>query len=119
MTRPCSDDLRERVVCAVEPGESSRTVAARFDVAVSPAIKWSKRRRETGGVAPGETGGRRRSVLEPHRDFSVERISQTPHLTLHGLKDELAARGVKVSRKAVWLFLRRQGLSFKKKPAGG
>jgi transposase len=33
---------------------------------------------------------------------------------LHGLKDELAARGVKVSHNAVWLFLRREGLSFKK-----
>jgi transposase len=30
------------------------------------------------------------------------------------LKDELAARGVKVSHNAVWLFLRREGLSFKK-----
>jgi len=28
----------------------------------------------------------------------------------------LADRGVKVSHNAVWLFLRRQGLSFKKKP---
>jgi putative transposase len=26
---------------------------------------------------------------------------QTPHLTLHGLKDELAARGVSVSHNAV------------------
>ncbi len=119
MTRPCSDDLRERVVPAALSGESRRSVAARFGVAVSPVVKRSQRHWATGGVAPGETGGCRRSVLEPHRDFSVERISQTPHLTLHGLKDELAARGVKVSRKAVWLFLRRQGLSFKKKPAGG
>ena len=36
------------------------------------------------------------------------------HLTLHGLKDELAARGVYVSHNSVWLFLRREGLSFKK-----
>jgi hypothetical protein len=32
----------------------------------------------------------------------------------HGLKAELAARGVKVSHNAVWLFLRREGLRFKK-----
>lgn len=30
------------------------------------------------------------------------------------LKDELAARGVKVSHNAVWQFLRREGLRFKK-----
>ena len=58
--------------------------------------------------------GHRKRVLEPHRDFIVERINQTPHLTLHGLKDELSARGVKVSHNAVWLFLRREGRRFKK-----
>lgn len=42
------------------------------------------------------------------------RISQTPHLTLHALKDELAARGVKVSHNAVWLFLRREGTAVQK-----
>ena len=59
-------------------------------------------------------GGYRKPTLEPHRDFIVERIARTSHLTLHGLKDELAARGVKVSHNAVWLFLRREGLTFKK-----
>ena len=38
----------------------------------------------------------------------------SPHLTLHGLKDELAARGVRVSHNTVWLFLRREGQRFKK-----
>jgi hypothetical protein len=33
---------------------------------------------------------------------------------LHGLKDELAARGVRVSHNTVWLFLRREGQQFKK-----
>ena len=56
----------------------------------------------------------RRQVLVSGRAFIRERISQTPHLTLHKLKDELAARGVNVSHNAVWLFLRREGLRFKK-----
>jgi putative transposase len=59
-------------------------------------------------------GGHRKRVLEPHRAFIVERLEQQPHLTLHGLKDELAQRGVMVSHNAVWLFLRREGLRFKK-----
>ena len=33
---------------------------------------------------------------------------------LHGLKAELKARGVSVSHNAVWVFLRREGLRFKK-----
>lgn len=114
MTRPYSNDLRERVVSAVLSGESCRAVAARFEVAVSSVVKWSQRYRATGSVAPGKIGGHRRRVLEPHRAFIIERIGQTPHLTLHRLKDELAARGVMVSHNTVWEFLRREGLSFKK-----
>lgn len=114
MTRPYSNDLRERVVKAVEGGASCRAVAGRFGVAVSSVVKWSRRYRETGSVAPGKMGGYRRPVLMAYRDFIVERIEQTPHLTLHRLKDELAAHGVTVSHNAVWQFLRREGLSFKK-----
>ena len=109
MTRPLSNDLRERVVAAVLGGESCRSAAARFGVAVSSVVKWSQRYRATGSVAPGRMGGHRKRVLEPHRAFVKERINQTPHLTLHGLKDELAAHGVNVSHNAVWMFLRREG----------
>lgn len=114
MVRAISNDLRVRAVAAVESGESCRSVAARFEVAVSSIVKWHQRYRDTGSVVPGKMGGHRKPILEPHRAFIVQRISQMPHLTLHGLKDELAAQGVKVSHHAVWTFLRREGLSFKK-----
>ncbi len=114
MTRAISNDLRERVVSAVSAGASCRSVAERFGVAVSSVVKWCQRHRATGSVAPGKVGGHRKRLLEPHRDFIVARVNETSHLTLHGLKDELAARGVRVSHNAVWMFLRREGLSFKK-----
>jgi len=114
MTAPLSNDLRERVVSAIEAGESCRSVAARFGISVSSAVKWSQRYRVSGSVTPGKMGGHRKRVLEPHRAFIVERIHQTPHLSLHRLKDELAARGVKVAHDTVWQFLRREGLRFKK-----
>ena len=114
MARPLSNDLRQRVVAAVVAGESCRAVAVRFGVAVSSVVKWSQRRRTTGSVAPAKMGGYRKRTLDPHRAFIVERIAQTSHLTLHGLKAELAARGVNVSHNAVWTFLRREGLRFKK-----
>jgi putative transposase len=85
------------VVAAVAGEESCRTVASRFGVAVSSVVKWSQRYRATGSVAPGKVGGHRRRTLEPYRAFIRDRISQTAHLTLHKLKDELAARGVIVS----------------------
>jgi putative transposase len=96
MTAPLSNDLRERVVGAIEAGESCRSVAGRFGVAVSSAVKRHQRYRATGSVAPGKMGGHRKRLLEPHRAFIVERIAQTSHLTLHGLKAELAALGVRV-----------------------
>lgn len=114
MVRPYSNDLRERAVAAVNHGQSTRAVAEQFGVAVSSVVKWAQRYRQTGAVTPGKMGGHRRPVLEPHRAFILERMNQTPHLTLHGLKDELAARGVRVSHNTVWAFLRREGLRFKK-----
>ena len=113
MTRPLSIDLRERVVGAIRAGESCRSVAKRFDVAVSSAVKWSQRQRMTGSVAPGKMGGHRKPILDPHRDFIIQRIEAVPHLTLHRLKDELALRGVKVSHDTIWTFMRRHGLRFK------
>ena len=59
-------------------------------------------------------GGHRRRVLEPHRDLVIELIERTPHLTVQGHRDILQDRGISVSRHAVWQFLRREGLSFKK-----
>ena len=114
MTRPLSNDLRERVVAAVLGGESRRSAAKRFGISVSAAVKLLQRHGATGSVAPGKMGGHRKRVLEPHRAFIVERINQTSELTLHRLKDELDARGIKVSHNTVWMFLRREGLSFKK-----
>ena len=114
MVRPLSNDLRERVVAAVGTGESRPSVAKRFEVAVSSVVKWSQRLRATGSVAPGKVGGHRKRVLEPRRAFIAEWIARTWHPTPHGLKDELAARGVNVSQDAVWLFLRREGRTFKK-----
>ena len=116
MVRPLSMDLRTRVVAAVQAGESCRAVATRFGVSVSSVVKWSQRHRATGSVFPGKMGGHRKRILEPHRAFIVERLGQTSHLTLHGLKAELQARGVNVSHNAVWVFLRREGLRFKKNP---
>lgn len=86
MTRALSNDLRERVALATLAGESCRSVAAQFGVAVSSVVKWVQRHRETGSVAPGKMGGHRKRVLEAHRAFIIERIEQTSHLILYGFR---------------------------------
>ena len=115
MSGPISTDLRERLVSAVErEGISARAAAARFGVSVSSAIKWTRRYRETGSVAPGKIGGYKPNILAGvHGDWLIERTDTD--FTLRGLVAELAERGVKVDYVQVWRFVHARGLSFKKK----
>lgn len=114
MTRPYSNDLRERVVRAHLDGEPIRSVAARFEVSVSSVPKWAARYRATGSVAPGRIGGHRPWLLEPHRERVHALVAATPHLTLDRLQEQLASEGITVCRDTIWRFLRREGLRFKK-----
>ena len=115
MTRPYSNDLRERVVRAHLDGELIRSVAARFGVSVSSVPKWVARYRATGNVAPGRIGGHRPWLLEPHRERVHALVAATPHLTLDRLQEKLAIDGITVCRDTIWRFLRREDLRFKKK----
>ena len=118
MGRPYSIDLRERVVSAVEEdGMSRRRAAGHFDVSVSAVVEWVRRFRETGSVEPGQMGGYKPVLLEAHRDFVHARFAEQPELTLRGLQQDLADRGLEVSYGAVWTFVHAEGLSFKKNRA--
>jgi len=116
MSRAYSLDLRERVVAAMESGSSARAAAVRFGVSIATAVRWFQRKRETGGVAPGKLGGHRKPILLPERDWLLARLAAEPDLTLRGLLAELTERGVTASYGALWLFVKHEGLSFKKKP---
>ena len=114
MAKPYSTDLRRRVAAALAEGETCRSIAERFDIAPSTVVKWLRRVRETGSPAPAKLGGYRTCILEPHRAFVLAQVEKLPHLTLNGLKDLLAKRGISVSHDTVWRFLCREGQSFKK-----
>jgi transposase len=117
MVRPYSLDLRERVVAAVANGQSCRAVAETFGVSVASVVKWAQRHRRTGSAAAKPMGGKRPVLLAGQRAFILERIEEAPNISLRALAAELAERGIVVSYGAVWTFVHRQGLSFKKKPA--
>ena len=119
MSRPYSQDLRERVVAAVEGGLSRRQAAEVFDVGVSSVVRWVQRLRTTGSVAAKPMGGDHRSRLTGERTWILERIEEAPDLTLEELRDELKARGVIVGYGTVWRFFAREDITFKKKRAGG
>lgn len=121
MGRPCSLDLRERVIAAVEEeGMSRNGAAARFGVAPSSAIKWVARYRATGSVAPARMGGHKPKTLRgAHAEWLIARCREGD-FTISRLVEELReVRGLKVDRRSVWEFLHAEGLSFKKKPVRG
>ena len=116
MTRPYSQDLRDRVVMFVVGGATSREAATRYGVGVATVVRWAQRYRATGSAAALPMGGVRRGVLAGERDRLLARIAETPDLTLRAIQAELAERGVMVSYDAVWRFYRQEGITFKKKP---
>ena len=117
MGAPYSLDLRERVVAAVAAGMSRAQAAKHYGVSHSSAIRWTRRLAQTGSPAALPMGGKKPFALADQDAWIRARIAEKPDLTGRELLAELTARGIEVSYFAVWHFLDRAGLSFKKKPA--
>ncbi len=115
MTAPLSQDLRRRLVRAVEAGSSARAAATRFEVSASAAIKLVRRVRETGSTAPAKVGGYRKPLLAGQEGLLRELTSARKGVTLAEIRDALVEGGVAaVSLTTIWSTLRRLGLSHKK-----
>ena len=59
MARTLSQDLRDRVVAAIDSGLSCHAAAARFGVSVSSAIRWRRLALEHGRAVANPPSGRR------------------------------------------------------------
>jgi transposase len=115
MAKALSVDLRERVIAAVDEGVSRRQAAERFGVSAASAIRWCQLRRDSGGVRPAPQGGDRRSKrIEAEAPRILSLVRETPDITLEEIKAELAEQGLVFSVSAIWRFLDRRGLTFKK-----
>src|SRR5271169_4832649 len=117
MPKPYSQDLRDRVIDAVERGEMSRRAAARrYEISESVAIKWLDRVERDGSREPVGHGGHRASKLMPHRDFLQAARTEKTDITLSALCDRLLCeRGVKSDTSMMSRFFRRLGVTFKKR----
>ena len=113
MPRPYSDDLRARVIEAIEAGASRRETAERYELSASAVVIWAQRWEKTGSVAAKPSGGST-SPLEDHAEFLLALIAEQPDLTLDEIVAAMAKRGIAGSRSAVWRFFDRRGISFKK-----
>jgi putative transposase len=118
MTRPYSEDLRERALARSDGGEPDRAIAQALSIAPSCLSKWRTLRRETGALKPGKMNGHKKPTLSGAiAEWLRERLASSP-FTTRQLVGELLARGVKTDRRAVWVFVAGEGLSFKKNHAG-
>lgn len=117
MGKPYSMDLRERVVAAIEGGESTHQAAARFAIGIATAGAWARLKRSTGDVRPAKQGKPKGAVLDAHADFILRVLAEAPDTTLDEMVERLREeRGVTVVRTAVWKFLDRHGQTHKKRP---
>jgi transposase len=115
-----SQDLRKRLVRAVEEGASAREAAARFAVSASAAIKLVRRVRQTGSTAPAKIGGYRKPLLAGQEEFLRELTARRKGITLVEIRAALIERDVaSVSLMTIWAMLRRLDLSHKKIAEGG
>ena len=114
MSKLYSLDLRERVAAFALAKGSTNMAAQTFSVSKATAVRWAKQLRDTGNVAIGDVGGHRPVILRNERDWLMARIAAEPHVSLRTLLTELKAKGVTVSYGALWNFVHKKGLSFKK-----
>ena len=116
MAKALSEDLRSRVVSAVDDGLSRRTAAERFGVGVSSAIRWVAQHRRTGTVSAGKPGGNQRSHrIDAHKGLVDDLLEEQPDVTLAEIADHLGETvGYRPAVSVVHRFCQRHGITLKK-----
>jgi putative transposase len=116
MAAPLSQDLRLRVVRAIEEeGMSRRGAAARFGIGIRTAERWIDAYRLSGSLAPGKMGNPSSPKLAVHRQTVLALLAKQPDLTIEGLRHELAECGIVVGYGSIRRFFAREGITRKKR----
>jgi transposase len=120
MTRPISNDLRERVVGAFERGEGTYLeLAERFGVGAASVSRWLRIKRERGDVSPLRHKSGRRPTFDEEGLKELRRlVEEQPDATLAELSARYAElRGVVVALNIICRALQRLELRRKKRPS--
>lgn len=118
MAQYLSEDLRVRVIRAIEGGASRNAAARRFGISIASAVRWMAEYLGTGRTAPKPRGGDRRSGrIEAQADLLLAAVEVMPDITLAELRDKLIAeRGECFAASTIHGFFRRRGITYKKRP---
>lgn len=112
-----SQDLRERVLRALDRGDRPTEIARRFEVSRIWVYQVRDRVRTTGERGSLRLGGYRQSRLAESEPVLRDWIAGEPDLTLAELQLRLAEQGVSIKIGALWHQLNKWGLTFKKNSA--
>jgi transposase len=112
--KPLSNDLRERILAAIDKREGSRRqLAARFSVNVSTITRLLQLRRLTGSFDPRPHRGGTEPTLDQRGLERLRRlVEETPDATLEQLRQGLGLSG---SLMIVWRGLKKLDITRKKK----
>ena len=115
MGKAYSQDLRERVMAAVESGTGAYAAASVFRVSVSYIYKLLGRRKRTGETSARPWAGDPKPKLAAHDEALRAGVMSEPDATLAELQAWLMAEhNVKVGIGCLWKRLRDLGLTLKK-----
>jgi transposase len=96
MAKPYSNDLRARVIEAIEEGATREETAERHHVSLSSVGRFLRLKREHGSVSPAKFGGYKPYALAAHEELVRQLLAEQPDITLAELKalpEEAESRG--------------------------
>jgi transposase len=119
MGRPYSQDLRDRVIGAMDDGGDAYEIASLFHVSVSYIYKILGRRRTTGETTARLQRHGPLPKLAPYDGALRARVEAVPDTTIDELRQWLLSKhAIRVGNTCVWKQLHRLGLTLKKSPSG-
>ena len=115
---PYSVDLRERIVSAVDKGQSISEVAARYDVSERTVKRYLKRREERGTIEADVSPGRPRLLVQAQEAALIKQSETYPDATVAQHRDRWnKGKKVKLSSATMCRSLLRLGQTLKKRPS--
>lgn len=111
-----SEDLRRKIIDAVEQRGMKQSEAARlFDVSLSSVKRYVRKSRQGRSLSPGKAPGKRPAIDERARKLLEEDLKERPFVTLQQRCEYLRAVAcVEVSRSTICRTIGRMGSTRKK-----
>jgi transposase len=112
--RAYSEDLRKKIVAAIERGMSKAQAARTFDVSLSSVKRYSRTAREGGSLEPRKSPGRPRKTDEKAQVLLEKDVEERPGVTISQRRHFLEhLTGTTLSDSTVRRLMKRLGFSQK------